>query len=159
MESLLPPATRQTRRRKTCVILDMEDYTIPAGLSLNLIYQKIQNALFDSGYRRTEVWAWVNTWSDEMWDEFMGTGFRVFPQTEVVQKKRLEMIMVDLLFWLSESSNVLILSKNHENIEQNHLFSRFCKVLEDRDCYLASAKPEAFINESTIVERSYYLFS
>ncbi|CAL9226241.1 unnamed protein product [Arabidopsis halleri] len=159
MSGLFPPATtRDMSGRRTCCILDMEDYSIPDGLCPHLIKKKIKTAMLDSGYRGTvEVWACVaeNTWSDELRDKFESKGICVCLTSQGDKEdQRLTMILVELLFWAwnSGTSNVLILSKHHEEMEQYPRFSRFRKALESKGYCVVSAKPETLINQSIIDE-------
>ncbi|KAG7546744.1 hypothetical protein ISN44_As12g020720 [Arabidopsis suecica] len=147
MSGLFPPATtRDMSGRQTCCILDMEDYSIPDGLCPHLIKKKIKKAMLDSGYRgKVEVWACVaeNTWSDELRDKFESRGICVCLTSQV-----------ELLFWAwnAGTSNVLILSNHHEEMEQYPRFSRFRKALESKGYCVVSAKPETLINQSIIEE-------
>ncbi|EOA18028.1 hypothetical protein CARUB_v10006470mg, partial [Capsella rubella] len=148
--------------RKTLVIWDIEDYTIPEGegLDLDCIKQKIEAAIKKEGFDiRMMLTIWVfggaeNSSFVELKAKFWDAGFRVHP-FEGDKLGRFNTMFADVAIWsfsLGEPANLLILSEEKENMEHDLKFCRFRQALENKGFTVASEHPDILFNQETAVE-------
>lgn len=65
------------------------------------------------------------------------------------------MIIGELVFWALDAVppvNLLVLSENKENVEQDPRFSIFRQASESKGIFVAVAQPETLINQETAFE-------
>ncbi|CAA7031518.1 unnamed protein product [Microthlaspi erraticum] len=129
---LFPVPRGRQRIRKTYVLWDMSDYSIPENFDPLSIGIQIHSAITKEGYRgELQIWLYgaENTWSPELIDQLEQVRFKVFP-FKGVKRARLDMIIMTFLtfvYMMDAPTNVLMLSSNKEEMEQEPKFSRFVK--------------------------------
>ncbi|CAA7031530.1 unnamed protein product [Microthlaspi erraticum] len=154
MSRLFPViTTRRELLRETYVLWDMSDYSIPENLDPLSIGKQIQSAITKEGFLGDlQIWLYgaEDTWSPELIDQLRELDFFVYP---FKGGKRARLNLIIALFTASVSvmdaattANLLMLSSNKEEMEQNGTFNRFRKTLEHRGFCVVSAQPETVIN-------------
>ncbi|CAA7031544.1 unnamed protein product [Microthlaspi erraticum] len=152
MSRLFPViTTRREPMRETYVLWDMSDYSIPENFDPLSIGIQIRSAIENEGYLgQLHIWLYgaENTWSPELIVQLEALDFFVYP-LKGVKRARLSLILSYFLAFVLEMDapkNLLMLSSNKEEMEQDPKFARVRKMLEVRGYCVVSAQPEALIN-------------
>ncbi|EOA18375.1 hypothetical protein CARUB_v10006896mg [Capsella rubella] len=155
---LFPPLTDwKSRFTNVLVVWELENYIIPEGLDIRSTLEKIKAVIAkEEGLRSRNVNIWIfgsadNSWLNALKEEYSTTKDR-FHVYRGDQRARFNRIIANIAFWsfnVKSPINLLILSENMAQTEQDPKFCRFRLSLQKRGFSVASAHPSTLLNQQT----------